>query len=185
VEDLARRPLDRIPPGTGVVVASDLGEALLRRARPDLLPLRAGRFPAPEETPVLAAGPREGVPGGEPLDAKAFVPEPWTGLRLLLSPRGEAVPEEARVLEDGAARSAMEIEEAFRRGVGDLPPGAALGALASRKVSVLFGLRAVLFVPGEAPRDLDAEVPLRDARQFARAFGAHLAGLRTKGEKKA
>lgn len=171
LEDPTLRPLESLPAGTAVVAGSDLGVALLLRARPDLRPVRAGAFPLPEETPVLAEGPFEGSPTTRPLDPAAFLPAPGTGLAALLPPRGEDPPAAARALEDGEARTALVIERALAEGAGPLPPGAALGAMARRKVSVLFGLRAVLFVPGRAPRELKADIPLADARQFARSFG--------------
>ena len=176
LEDLVHRPLEALPAGTVVVTGSDLGAALLRRARPDLRPVRAGTLPVPEETPVLAEGPYDGGPGGRPLDLAAFLPAPATGLALLLPPAGEEAPEPVRALKDDGAATALRIERAFLEGVGDLPPGAALGLLSRRKVSVLFGLRAVLLPPEGEPRTLEADIPLADAARFARAFGRHLRG---------
>jgi len=141
-----------------------------------VFPVRAGAFPAPEETPVLAEGPWDGRPAGDPLDPAVFVPAPGTGISGLLAPVGADAPAAVRAMEDGEARTALDIERAFAATVGELPPGAALGVLARRKASVLHALRAVLFLPGEAPRDLGAEIPLADARAFARGFGRHLRG---------
>ncbi len=172
LEDLAKRPLAGLPPGTRVVVGSDLGAALLLRARPDLEPVRAGAFPVPEETPVLAEGPFDGRPAGDPLDPAAFVPAPGTGLLALLAPG--PVPERVRVLEDGEARTCLRIERAFLEGAGEPGEGASLGVLARKKVSILFGVRAVLFRPGAPPRDLAADIPLENAAAFARGFGRHL-----------
>lgn len=174
LEDMVKRPLDGLPPGCRIVAPPGLGEALLLRARPDVIPLKAGGFPAPEETPVLAEGPYDGRPAGDPLDAAAFLPAPGTGQALLLPPAGVEAPAAVRALEDAAARACLEIEAAFADGVGDLPAGAALGTLARKKVEVLYGVRAVLFTPGRPPRDFAAEVPLADRLQFARAFGRHL-----------
>jgi len=174
LEDLAKRPLERLPAGARVVVPSPLGEALLLRARPDLVPVRAGTIPVPEETPVLAEGPWDGRPTGDPLDAALFVPAPGTGLALLLGPPGDGVPAAVRALEDEEARVCLDIERAFLAGAGEPAGRAALGALARRKVSVLFSLRAVLFLPGAPPRELLADIPLADARAFARGFGRHL-----------
>jgi hypothetical protein len=174
LEDLSKRPLPRIPAGASVVVPPGLGEALLGRARPDLLPLRAGSFPAPEETPVLAEGPYDGRPAGDPLDPGAFLPAPGTGLLALLAPA--EVPPAVRALEDADARTALAIERAFVAGVGDLPEGGALGALSGKKVSVLFEVWATLFLPGAPPRDLKADIPLADAPAFAIRFGRHLRG---------
>jgi hypothetical protein len=176
LEDMVKRPLDRLPPGCRVTVPPGLGEALLLRARPDLVAVKAGGFPAPEETPVLAEGPYDGRPAGDPLDAAAFVPAPGAGHAVLAPPRDGETPGEVRTLEDAASRVALEIEAAFLEGVGALPGGACLGVHARRKLDALYGLRAVLFRPGEAPRDLSAEVPLADRLQFARAFGRHLRG---------
>jgi hypothetical protein len=172
---MAKRPLARLPAGAQVVVPSDLGAALLGRARPDLVALRAGAFPAPEETPVLAEGPWDGLPAGDPLDAALYVPAPGTGLAALFPPEGREVPAAVRALEDETARVALDVERAFVEGAGELPAGAALGALAVRRISVLFTLRAVLFLPGAPPRDLRADIPLADARAFARGFGRHVA----------
>jgi hypothetical protein len=172
LEDLPKRPLVALPPGTRVVVPSDLGAFLLLRARPDLVPVRAGTFPFPEETPVLAEGPVDGRPGGDPLDPAGFLPAPGTGLAALLAEG--AVPPAVRALEDGEARTLLTIERGLVEGVGDLPEGAALGVLARRKVSVLFGLRAVLFRPGQPPREVAADIPLENAGVFARGFGQHL-----------
>jgi hypothetical protein len=176
LEDLAKRPLARLPAGARVVVPSALGEALLSRARPDLAALRAGAFPAPEETPVLAEGPFDGRPAGDPLDPALFVPAPGTGLEALVAPGDGDAPGPVRGLEDPAARVALDIERAFVAGAGDLPPGASLGALATRTLPILHSLRAVLFRPGAAPRVLRADIPEADARAFARRFGSHLAG---------
>jgi hypothetical protein len=170
LEDMAHRPLDRLPAGTRVVVPSDLGAALLARARPDLVAVRAGSFPVPEETPVLAEGPFDGNPAGEPLDPRAFLPAPGTGLWALLG------PESARALADGDARIAVAIERGLVAGAGTLPPGASLGAHARRKASILWHLRAALFRPGEAPREVSVDIPLEGAGTFARGFGRHLAG---------
>ena len=175
LEDLLHRPPDRLPPRTRVVAGSALGAALLRRVRPDLVAVAAGAFPLPEETPVLAEGPFEDLPAGIPLDPSVFVPAPGTGLGALAAPEGVDVPPAVRALEDPESATALLIERAFVEGLGLLPPGTTVGALARRKVSVLFSLRAVLFLPGGEPRDLLAEIPLADARQFARGFGRHLA----------
>ena len=169
LEDLPKRPLGALPPGTRVVVPSDLGVALLLRARPDLHPGRAGAFPLPEETPVLAEGPFDGRPAGDPLDPGAFLPAPGTGLCGLLA--GERVPDPVRALEDRDARTCLAIERGVVEGVGG---EGVLGALAAKRVSVLFSLRAVLFRPGAAPREVAADIPLEDAGAFARGFGRHL-----------
>ena len=84
--------------------------------------------------------------------------------------------EDAWALEDPDARTCLRIERAFLEGVGDPGEGASLGVLARKKVSVLFGVRAVLFRPGSPPRDLAADIPLENAGQFARGFGRHLGG---------
>src|SRR5258706_12711028 len=102
---MAGRPLEALPPGTRVIVASELGAFLLLRARPDLRPVRAGAFPAPEETPVLAEGPYDGRAAGRPLLAAAFVPAPGTAIAALLAPAaGPLAPPAARALEDEEAR---------------------------------------------------------------------------------
>ena len=175
-EDLVHRPLAALPAGALVVVGSPLGAALLRRARPDLRPVAAGTLPVPEETPVLAEGPYDGGPGGHPLDIGRFLPSPGTGLAVLLPPAGEEAPGAVRGIEDGEAATALRIERAFLRGVGELPPGASLAAFARRKVSVLFGLRAVLFPAEGEPRVLEVDIPIENASRFARSFGEHLAG---------
>jgi hypothetical protein len=176
LEDLVKRPIDRLPPGCRVVTPPGLGEALLQRERPDLVPVRAGGFPTPEETPVLAEGPYDGRPAGDPLEPSRFVPAVGTGHAVLVPPGEEAPPEGVRSLEDRVSRHALEIEAAFCAGVGELPAGASLGVLARRKLEGLYSLRYVRFAPGGAPLEATFEVPQADRVQFARAFGRHLRG---------
>lgn len=174
LEDPLHRGIEHLPPGARVVAGSPLGAALLRRCRADLVPVPAGAFPVAEETPVLVGVPLEGS-AATPLDPAAFVPAPGTGLLGFAAPAGEEIPPAVRALADEGAAVALRIERAFLAGLGPLPAGASVGALARRKVSVMFSLRAVLFLPGEAPRDLHADIPLANASQFARSLGRHLA----------
>ena len=176
LEDMVKRPLDRLPSGCRVVTPPGLGEALLLRARPDLVPVRAGGFPAPEETPVLAEGPYDGRPAGDPLELSRFVPAAGTGAALLVPPGAEAPPESVKALDDRASHHSLEIEAAFCEGAGELPAGASLGVHARKAMEGLYSLRYAWFRPGSPPQEASLEVPQADRVQFARAFGRHLRG---------
>ncbi len=79
--------------------------------------------------------------------------------------------------DDTLRTKCLECEQAFREAfetaAGDRD-GLRLSVSVAPRASVLLALKAEAEAPGRESRSFEADLPLVDAVQFARGFGAHL-----------